>query len=116
MFTSGAVTSMDQKVNLVDLQGKIEQQEKIINALMKRVEANNQDTVSDFNMFNQAAALERQVAIKTKEYKGVAEALQKKTNELDGERVSYLNLLNSLQDFVCIITKDKKLAFINAPP
>jgi diguanylate cyclase (GGDEF)-like protein/PAS domain S-box-containing protein len=107
---------MDQKVNLADLQGKIEQQEKIINALMKRVEANNQNTVSDFNMFNQAAVLERQVTIKTKEYKGVAEALQKKTNELDGERASYLNLLNSLQDFVCIITQDKKLAFINAPP
>ena len=107
---------MEQKVNIVDLQAKIEQQEKIIKALMKRVEANNQNTVSDFNMFNQAASLERQVTIKTKQFKDVAEALQAKTEELDRERISYLNLLNNLQDFICIIAKDKKIVFINDLP
>ncbi|OUR84216.1 hypothetical protein A9Q82_00220 [Cycloclasticus sp. 46_120_T64] len=99
--------------NLEQLKAKLAQKEKIINALMRRAEIVNEGRTSDFNAFTHSVELEKQVAIKTDQYKKAAEQLKEKSQMLKAERGFYLNLLNNVDDYITIIGLDNRIIFSN---
>ena len=100
--------------DLEKLQIKLAQKEKIIAALMQRAETVNEGRKSDFDAFTHTVNLEKQVAIKTKQYRKVAEELQQQSHKLKSERGFYLNLLNNVEEYVSIIGLDQQIIFSNA--
>jgi len=86
---------MSDELNLSQLRDKIAQKDKIISALMSRAELVNAGLQSDFNGFIHSAELEKQVAIKTAEYRDVLKQLEERSGELKAERGFYSSLLNS---------------------
>ena len=105
---------VNDELNIEQLQAKVVQQEKIIAALMQRAEVVNAGLASDFNAFTHSVNLEKQVTVKTKQYRELAEQLQKQSYKLKAERSFYLGLLNKIDDFVIIIGLDHKIIFSNA--
>jgi len=95
------------------LQAKLAQKEKMIDALMRRAEIMNEGRASDFNSFTHSVELEKQVAKKTEQYKKTAEQLQEKSQMLKAERGFYLNLLNNVDDYITIIGLDNRIIFSN---
>jgi len=105
---------VNDELNIEQLQAKVVQQEKIIAALMQRAEVVNAGLASDFNAFTHSVNLEKQVAVKTKQYRELAEQLQKQSFKLKAERSFYLGWLNIIGYFVIIIGLDHKIIFSNA--
>jgi len=95
------------------LQAKLVQKEKMIDALMRRAEVTNEGLKSDFSAFTHSVELEKQVALKTDQYKKTAEQLQEKSQMLKSERGFYLNLLNNVDDYITIVGLDLKIIFSN---
>lgn len=106
---------MSDELNISLLQKKILQKDKIISALMRRAELVNEGLQSDFNEFTHSAELEKQVAIKTAEYRDVVDQLEERSGELKAERGFYLSLLNNIEDYISIIGLDHKIVFSNEP-
>jgi len=104
---------LSKEPSIQQLQAKLAQKEKIIEALMRRAEVVSEGQTSDFNAFTHSVELEKQVTIKTEQYRKIAEQLQQKSQMLKSERSFYLNLLNNVEDFITIIGLDHKIIFSN---
>jgi len=107
------VSRLMSESTIEQLEAKLAQKEKIIDALMRRAEIVNEGLTTDFNVFTHSVELEKQVSMKMEQYKKLAEQLQEKSQMLKTERGFYLNLLNNVDDYITIIGLDNRIIFSN---
>ncbi len=98
------------------LEERLQQKEKVINVLMRRVEREISEKGSTYDSFVAAAILEKKVSQRTQELSRALSKVEQQTAEAENNELYLRNLLDNIDDFVAIISSEKKITFANKGP
>lgn len=108
------MTEEDNRIRL--LEKRLQQKEKIIDVLMKRVEREISEKGSAYDSFVAAAILEKKVNQRTQELSRALQNVERQAAEIEKNWLYQKNLLDNIDDFVAIISSDRKIVFVNRRP
>lgn len=98
------------------LEESLRQKEKIIAVLMKRVETAVNLQGSDYDVFQTASVLEKEVGLKTAALNETLIELRQQQQKSENDKQFLKRVLNNIDDFVAIISPNRLISFINERP
>jgi len=106
----------ESNTEIATLKKRLLQQKKINSVLMKRVECEVDLQGPNYDVFQTASLLDKEVSHKTKELNDTLQQLQKQQKASENDKQFLKRVLNNIQDFVAIIDSSRVLSFVNAQP
>jgi len=106
----------ESKSDISKLEKKLQQKEKVIAALTKRVESEINMKASSYDAFQTASLLEKEVNSKTEALNRTLSQLRQQQRASEHDKQFLKRVLNNIHDFVSIISPDNNIIFVNKQP
>jgi len=106
----------ESKSDISTLEKKLQQKEKVIAALTKRVESELNMKASSYDAFQTASLLEKEVNSKTEALNRTLSQLRQQQKVSEHDKQFLKRVLNNIHNFVAIVTADRKVSFVNEQP